>query len=93
MQSISPPPTPEWPEEFPTWPEDAAQSPTNWPRLDLDWLGQQPVAALEGARPALLQLLAAARADLGADDPFGEAVFAGDTPVVVLLRALAHLAR
>ncbi|MEM9133074.1 MAG: hypothetical protein AAF962_23920 [Actinomycetota bacterium] len=61
--------------------------------MDLDWLGQQSVRSLEGSRPALLQLLDCARAEMGADDPFGDAVFDGTTPVVVLLRALARLAR
>lgn len=91
MQTISPSQPGDWPDELPTWPTEADQSPSNWPRLDLDWLGQQSISSLEGAQPALLQLLEAARADLGADDPFGDAIFCGDTPVVVLLRALAHL--
>lgn len=77
----------------PTGDMTTSQLESNRGQLDLDWLGQQPLAALDDRGPALLELLAQVRAELGVDDPFGAARFAPDTPVVVILRALARLAR
>lgn len=56
-------------------------------------LGQLDGVALEVEASTLFGLLAHGRRLLGFADPFGQEIFEASTPPVVLLRALARIAR